>query len=205
MTLTYSNDVGRLFLSGLNEIIGKEDLQGMLGSGPQPGSKEISDFKKTDVKNQSTIDLGKIQEVLAKKLSSTELRGLLLRCGRASCKFFVKQYGPEMQVTSIEYRLLPSKKRLMRGLKAAAGLWGDLFERNVSVTDEGDQWLWQENRSQHGVQNERPVGDSYFTMGLLQEYLSWLSGGKTFCVKLKEGTSSRTDGCSLHITKQPIE
>jgi hypothetical protein len=200
MTQTQSNKVSRLVFSGLKEIIGLKELSHLVGSGMNSKGEVKAALVKPDWESLPDQDLGRLQTVMEQKFGQKELQGLLVRSGRASCKFFVKEYGPDMQVTSIEYRLLPSKKRLTAGLLAAANLWSQLFKMDVSVVDDANAWTWRENHK-----NPQSGQDCYFTIGLLQEYLAWLSGGKAFSVKKAEVMDSAGMGLWLKIDKQPIE
>jgi hypothetical protein len=205
MTRQYINEAYRLFFSGLNEIVGRKELARLLETdtnGAMPGGPSEDESAVLYLREKG---MSRLQARMEKQFGRKELQGLLLRSGRASCKFFVRQYGPEMQVTSTEYRLLPTKKRLLKGLKAAAGLCAELFHKEISVVEEGDYWIWQETQPDNETASDTNCPEFFFTIGLLQEYLAWLSGGKTFQVKRAE-TGGNFEGLSrLAISKQPVE
>jgi hypothetical protein len=205
MTQNNLNDANQLVYSGLKEVVGTQELARMAAAGPSGVSEGDLSGSEPAANWLKNHDLGKVQSAMEKKFGKKELQGLLLRSGRASCKFFVKQYGAGMQVTSTEYRLLPSKKRLIKGLKAAASLYAELFNKEISVADEGDHWIWQENETLSASQSHLAGQDCFFTIGLLQEYLAWLSGGKAFSVKQTEKVGLTGGACCLAISKQPIE
>jgi hypothetical protein len=205
MTQKNFNEASQLFYSGLKEIVGTKELARMAAAGLKGAVEGDFSENETAVNSLGSHDLGQVQSAMEKKFGTKELQGLLVRSGRASCKFFVKQYGPGMQVTSMEYRLLPSKKRLTKGLKAAAGLCSELFKKEISVVDENDHWIWQENDTLSASRSHTFGHECFFTIGLLQEYLAWLSGGKAFSVKLAEQVGQTGSACCLTISKQPIE
>jgi hypothetical protein len=205
MTQKTLHEVGQLVYSGLKEIVGTQELARMMAADLAGGSEcDLSECE-TAANFLRSDDLGLVKSAMEKKFGKKELQGILVRTGRASCKFFVKQYGPGMQVTSKEYRLLPSKKRLTKGLTAAAVQCSELFKKEISVVDEGDHWIWQENDTNSGSRPYLVDQDCFFMIGLLQEYLAWLSGGKAFSVKQAEKTDLTGGACCLTISKQPIE
>ncbi len=205
MTRRYINEAYRLFISGLNEIIGRKELSRLMeteANGEMPGGPAEVENAVLYLREKG---IHRLQDRMEKKFGKKELHGLLLRSGRASCKFFVRQYGPEMQVTSSEYRLLPTKKRLLKGLKAAAGLCAELFQKEICVVDDGDCWIWQETQRENEAASDPGCPEFFFIIGLLQEYLSWLSGGKSFQVKRAE-IGGHVEGVDrLLISKEPLE
>lgn len=205
MTQEYLIAAFRLVFSGLKEIFGSEELERLMDAQANGLNFKLISEEDTVWDFVREKNLSQIRTALETEYGDQELRGLLLRAGRASCKYFVRQYGAEMQITSTEYRLLPTKKRLQKGLKAAAGLCGKLFRKEISLIDEGDRWTWQEklSNSEHGM--EECGNESFFTIGLLQEYLAWLSGGKTFQVKKAHNTGFFDGTFRLSINKQPME
>ncbi|MHC1785437.1 MAG: hypothetical protein AB9891_22260 [Anaerolineaceae bacterium] len=205
MTQKILNEVSQLVFSGLKEIVGIKELARMMAADLPGGSEGDLSENETAANLLKCHSLDQVQVAMEKKFDKKELQGLLVRVGRASCKFFVKQYGPGMQVTSTEYRLLPSKKRLAKGLNAAAGLCSELFKKEISVVDEGDHWIWQETDSPSPSCAHLAGQDCFFMIGLLQEYLAWLSGGKAFSVNQTGKAGLADNACCLTISKQPIE
>jgi hypothetical protein len=199
------NAACRLVYSGLNEILGCAELEKLTEVPARGADFECSSDGHGIMESTGDMYLRRMQTLLGTKYGDQELSGLMLRSGRASCKFFVRQYGPEMQVTSTDFRLLPTKKKLQKGLKAAAGLCGELFRKEISVIDQDDRWIWQEKLPASEAEKEDCRRDSLFTIGLLQEFLAWLSGGKTFQVKRTETAGSMGDVLCLSIHKKPME
>lgn len=204
MSQTTSNKVSQLVFSGLREIIGTNELAKIVSRIVQR-EKETSQKVIHEIPNLPDSGLGEMQTILENQFGQKELQGLMVRSGRASCKFFVKEYGSSMNVTSMEYRLLPSKKRIMTGLQAAAKQWSELFTAKISVVDQGDSWFWQETELKMEKSSDKVSQNCYFTIGLLQEYLSWMSGGKVFSVKKCDLLGQEQVISSLKINKQPID
>jgi hypothetical protein len=204
MPQTNSNRVSQLVLSGLKEIIGVSELAKIV-SRIVHGEKATSQEINHEIPDVPDCDLEKMQVIMENQFGQKGMQGLMVRSGRASCKFFVKEYGSSMKVTSMEYRLLPSKKRLMIGLQAAAGLWSELFTAKISVVDQGDYWVWQETEPEKKNSCPHLSQNCYFTIGLIQEYLSWMSGGKVFSVKKADPRVQEQVISCLRINKQPID
>jgi predicted hydrocarbon binding protein len=131
-------------------------------------------------------------------------RGLLICSGRAAFKYLLKQEGKSLGFDTPQFRLLPSRSKLKRGLHQIA----DWMQRSsgdaVTIVSEEKHWLYQV--ADGAARNpESKENNCDFTVGLLQEFLSWAGGGKFY--RVKESTC-RHDGaacCTFIIDKFPLE
>jgi predicted hydrocarbon binding protein len=131
-------------------------------------------------------------------------RGLALRIGRACFNNGVRQYGAQMGITETAFRLLPLPAKVSAGARAFAELFNTFTDQKVRVEEDGNALLWHieqcplcwERRAQEPV--------CHLAVGLLQEALFWLSGGKVFNVEEKTCIAMGDDTCTIMIEPSPI-
>ncbi len=109
-------------------------------------------------------------------------RGLALRIGRACFNYGVRQYSTQLGLTETTFRLLPLPAKLNSGARAFAELFNTFTDQRVRIEEDGEKLLWHIERCPlcWGRQSHEPV--CHLAVGLLQEALYWLSGGKVFDV-----------------------
>ena len=70
-------------------------------------------------------------------------------------------------------------------------------------TPETLYWQIERNPLCWGVKTEQPC--CHLAVGLLQESLLWLSGGKTFQVEEESCTACGADSCTITIARKPLD
>lgn len=131
-------------------------------------------------------------------------RGLLICSGRAAFKYLLKQEGNTLGFDTPQFRLLPARSKLKRGLHQIAAWMEHSTGDTVTIQNEEKHWLYEvaEGASRN---LDSKLGNCDFTVGLLQEFLSWAGGGKFYRVK---ETACRHNGaacCTFIVDKFPLE
>ena len=131
-------------------------------------------------------------------------RGLALRSGRACFKYGIKEYGSMLGLTEMAFRLLPLPTKLRTGARSFADLFNKHTDQQVRVEETEAQILWHIERcplcwERHA---EEPV--CHLAVGLLQEALYWLSGGKVFSVEETACHARGDEHCIITIQKAPL-
>ncbi len=150
-------------------------------------------------------DLGRIQHTLDDLYGPRGGHGLALRSGRACFKHGLREFGPLLGLSDMAFRLLPLDEKLHSG----AGIFADTFNRftdqRVRVEDQGEKILWHIDRCPvcWGRNTEKPV--CHLAVGILQEALTWVSGGKLFYVEETHCIARGDSTCTICIDTQPLE
>jgi predicted hydrocarbon binding protein len=201
---TCSQQIGQIIYEGVEEIVGKTD-SGLLFKAagfPLPDAKQdtLASNKRLAYRNLSTL-----LEVIEKTYGHRGGQGIALRAGRASFKNVIKMYGQQMGFTKLDYRLLPTPARLKTGLHALAKTVSDLCEEPIRVLEDQHAWYWQIEHSPWCWGRHCGEATCHFTVGLVQEYLSWASGGKFYDVVETMCAAAGEEYCAFQISKQAIE
>jgi predicted hydrocarbon binding protein len=131
-------------------------------------------------------------------------RGLALRIGRACFNYGVRQYGTQMGITEIAFKLLPLPNKLTVAATAFAELFNKFTDQRVRVEQDDGKILWHIERCPLCWERKAADPVCHLAVGLLQEALYWLSGGKVFNVEEKTCIAAGDETCTIVIDENPI-
>lgn len=199
-TYHYPQKMGRIVLLGMEEVIGKGGMDAVLNLATlndlQPSASNERTF--------SFDTVSKLHQSLEQVYGPRGGRGLALRSGRACFKYGIKEYGSMLGLTEMAFRLLPLPTKLRTGARSFADLFNKHTDQQVRVEETEAQILWHIERcplcwERHA---EEPV--CHLAVGLLQEALYWLSGGKVFSVEETACHARGDEHCIITIQKNPL-
>lgn len=104
-------------------------------------------------------------------------RGVVQRAGRAGLYFWLRDHAEPNGWLEPEFRLLSFRRKISRGIRDIIGSFSGGHEGSFDIEEHKDKLVIH-------YRNPKPVSrmDCSFFMGLFQEYLSWIAGGKFFPV-----------------------
>jgi hypothetical protein len=200
----YPNKMGRIVLSAAEEILGQNGIRAVLNLA------SLSEF--IDNYPPNNLDLAFPFEDLSSILSRIEDmygqragRGLALRSGRACFKHGLREFGPLLGVTDLTFRMLPVSTKIRAGIGIFADTFNNFSDQRVHVVDEERRYLWQIERCPVCWERQANQPVCHLAVGLLQEALYWVSGGRTFNIEEKLCVARGDPTCTIAIDKQPIE
>ncbi|MFN8432835.1 MAG: 4-vinyl reductase [Anaerolineales bacterium] len=199
-TYHYPQKMGRIVLLGMEEVIGKGGLDAVLNlaalNSLQPSA--------TNERTFSFETVSALHQSLEQSYGPRGGRGLALRAGRACFKYGIKEYGSMLGLTEMAFRLLPLPTKLRTGARSFADLFNKHTDQQVRVEETETQILWHIERCPlcWERQTEEPV--CHLAVGLLQEALYWLSGGKVFSVEETACHARGDEHCIITIQKTPL-
>ena len=157
------------------------------------------------IDNFRLCDLQQITSALESLYGSQAGKGIALRSGRASLKYFLLSYKDDLRFDEVAFKMKPSHQRFKEGLIRLVKIFREKFHIEAELIEEGDVWIWQSNGcTERGEsQSQEPV--CHFTEGLLQEFLSWCGGNKYYSVKEIGCRGQGERSCSYLIDPKPIE
>ena len=180
--------------NGVNAVLNLASLPSFIENYP-PDNTSL-DFPFTTVSN--------LTGVLEQAYGPHGGRGLALRIGRACFNYGVRQYGTQMGLTEMAFRLLPLPAKLHAGAKAFAELFNTFTDQQVRVEEEDGKILWHIERCPLCWDRKTHEPVCHLAVGLLQEALYWLSGGKVFNVEEKTCIAAGDKTCTIVIDQTPI-
>ena len=200
-----SNKFARIFLESIQEITGKNGLNSILNYArlgslidnlPPDNLDREFDFAYFSMINQALIDI----------YGERGGKGISLRIGRTTFDDVLKDYGAMAGVEDLAFKVLPMNKKIKFGLNAMARIFSEKSDQVSTLIDEGDHFIYRVERCPvcWGRENqERPV--CYYMVGLLQEGLSWVSGGKEFQVIERKCIGMGDPDCEFEIQKKHLD
>ncbi len=199
----YTQRMGRIILQAMEEVIGRNGVHAVLNLASlgelidhyPPSSSDLTFPFET---------VSRLQVGLEKVYGPRGGRGLALRVGRACFNYGLREYGSQLGLTEMAFRLLPLPAKLNTGAKAFAELFNQHTDQIVRLEENDYQIFWRIERCP--LCWERKTNDSvcHLAVGLLQESLYWLSGGKIFNVEETECIARGDPACTILIDKIPI-
>ena len=198
-----SNKFARIFLesiheisgnNGLNTILNYSKLSALIDNLPPDNLDKAFDFAHFSMINQALEDIYGLRGG----------RGLALRIGRTTFADVLKDYGALAGVGDLAFRVLPLQLKIKIGLQAMARIFSEKSDQISIVHDRQDSFIYSVERCP--VCWGRTVDDHavcYYMIGLLQEGLHWVSGGKEFMIYETKCIALGHDICEFTIPKEP--
>jgi len=199
----YPQRMGRIILQGMQEIIGKNGVYAVLNLSSH--SEYIEAFPPASSERGFSFQtISDLHIALEQVYGPRGGRGLALRTGRAIFAYGLREYGSQLGLTEMAFRLLPLPTKMHMGAKSFADLFNRHTDQQVRVEETDTHLLWHIDRcplcwERH---TEEPV--CHMAVGLLQESLYWVSGGKIFNVEETQCIARGDPSCSISIEKTPI-
>lgn len=199
----YPHKMGRIILLGMEEVIGQSGVNTVLrlaGHEEMVQNYPSSNAART-IPFKTISDLHKSLEQVYGPRGG---RGLALRAGRSCFKYGLKEYGSMMGITEMAFRLLPLSTKLHVGAKTFADLFNKHTDQKVRLEETATQFFWHIERCPLCWERSATEPTCHLAVGLLQEALYWLSGGKVFNV-VETACIARGDAaCTITIDKTPL-
>jgi predicted hydrocarbon binding protein len=197
------NKLGRVLLASLEDVMGRAGL-GVI----------LSHAKLRHLINNyppSNLDLGWTFEETAALLQALEEihgaragQGVAMRAGRASLHYIQQDLDAVLGASEGPLRLVPLARKLKAGLHALADMYNKTSDQVVRVEDQGAQLLFRVDRCPvcWGRHSTAPI--CHMQAGLLEEAVSWVSGGQNLAVQEAECIAGGGSCCSFAIDKRPL-
>ncbi len=200
----YPNKMGRIILLAMEEVMGRNGVNAVLNLAKlkhlvnhyPPNNFDLS-FPFQEV--------GAIQQALDEMYGPRGGRGLALRAGRMCFKFGIKEFGPVLGIADLAFRLLPLGMKLKVGFEVFAETFNKFTDQVVRLSEDDTRFLWVIERCPvcWGRHTDYPC--CFLAVGILQESLYWVSGGKNFHVEEIACIAKGDPTCTIAIDKQPLD
>ncbi len=200
----YSNRMGRMLLLSGEEILGRSGMVTVLKSMPA-GQHYVETYPPANERLEFPFQVvSELYPAMVLRYGHQGGRGLLIRMGRACFQHGLREFGPLFGLTDLAFRLLPLRSKLKFGANAFADIFNKHSDQRVRVED-GEQslaWIIERCPVCWGRVSDLPSCD--LAVGLLQESLYWVSGGKLFQVEQTKCRASGDKACVFMIEKTPM-
>jgi len=202
-TYHYPNRMGRIILLSMEEVMGRTGVNAVLKLGSLSSLIENYPPDNTEL-DFSFPTVNMLTEMLEHMYGPHGGRGLSLRIGRACFNYGLRQYGTQLGLTEMAFRLLPLPTRLTAGATAFAELFNKYTDQRVRVEQEDGKLLWHIERCPLCWERKASEPVCHLAVGLLQEALYWVSGGKVFSVEERTCIAAGDQACTIVIDQSPL-
>jgi predicted hydrocarbon binding protein len=200
----WPNKMGRMMLLALEDVMGKNGVNAVLNLAKL--RHLINNYP------QNNLDLGwSFEEMSALNQALEDMygprggRGLAIRAGRAGLYYGLKDFGAVLGVSDLAFRLLPMGIKIKVGLNAMAETFNKTSDQVVRVEEEFDRFLYHIDRCPVCWKRTAEVPICHAGLGLLQEGLHWVTGGKSIGVDEILCIAKGDPSCTYVIEKRPSD
>jgi predicted hydrocarbon binding protein len=200
----YPNKMGRIILLALEEVLGRNGINAVLNVadvhhliGGYPPNNFDPGFPFSD--------MAAINQALEDMYGPRAGRGVALRAGRAAHKYGLRDFGPIAKTSELSFRLLPLNMKIKVGSEVFAETFNEYTDQMVRIEMQPGALLWHNERCPvcWGRKTSGPC--CHLTVGILQEMLYWLSGGKSFMVEETACIAVGDSTCTIRVDKKPLD
>jgi predicted hydrocarbon binding protein len=199
----YPNRMGRVILLAMDEILGRSGVNAVLHLAGLPGY--INEYPPYNQDMRFPFEhISRLQVALENEFGPRAGRGLALRVGRACLKYGLLEFGPELGLTDLAFRMLPLQAKLIAGSEAFAALFNKFTDQRVNLRKDAQTITWQIERCPVCWERQSETPCCHLAVGLLQEALFWISAGRIFEAEEKTCVACGDSACTIVINRTPM-
>jgi len=201
--LYYPNRMGRIYLMAMEEVMGKGGINAVLNLAKL--STMIDNYPPGNLNREMDFaDFTAVNQSIEEMYGPRGGRGLALRAGRASFAQGLSDFGALIGVSELAFKVVPLGTKLKVGLRAMAETFTKFSDQESEVAEEEDRFVYTIKLCPVCWEREtdRPV--CFAAVGILQESLRWVSGGKDFRVEEFKCHAKGDEHCQFAVYKEPL-
>lgn len=201
--LYYPNKIGRIYLMAMEEVMGTNGIKAVLNLAKAP--ELIGNYPPNNLAREFDFaDFGAIGAAIEEMYGPRGGRGLALRAGRASFAQGLSEFGSVIGASELAFKVIPLNTKVKVGLKAMAETFSKFSDQTTDVQEADEYFIYTIKNCPvcWGRKSDRNI--CYGAVGILQEGLRWVSGGKDFRVEEIECHAAGNEACMFHVFKEPL-
>lgn len=199
----YPNKLVRVMLLALDEVVGQAGVNAALNLAGL--GRLVNHYPPNTFDRQTTFaEIGQLMHALDLLYGPRSGRGVALRAGQVCFKYALREFGSDLGMADITFRILPLTMKIKRGGEHMADSLNRLSDQVVRLTEQPNRWLWQHVRCPLCWGRRTPEPACHLAVGVLQEALAWVSGGKRYDVLQTTGASCGDELCTFVVSKEPL-
>ena len=198
-----SNAALRVLLDAIEEIMGVNGTKAVLNAGGL--SKYIDNYpEKTLEMGANFSEYGALQQAVEEFYGPRGARAMLLKIGRATFQFGLKDQPAILGLAGIALKAIPEKQRMKLILERMAKAATDRINQPSHIVDEEDAFYYVQDEGPCRWRPEHDKPCCHVSVGALMEAMAWTTG-KVYRVEEVACISNGATNCVYRIPKQPVE
>lgn len=200
----YPNKMGRIILTAIEEILGKNGINALLRLAQL--EHRIDNYPPNNLnKEWDFAEFSALDRALDDMVGPRGGRALSLRAGQAVFNEGLQGFATFVGMADLAFRVLPTGTKMKVGLKAMAEVFSKFSDQPSRIVEKDEHYVYVIDRCPvcWGRKADKPI--CHIAAGLIQEGLKWVSGGKTYRVIETECFAQGGSSCSFEIPKDPID
>jgi predicted hydrocarbon binding protein len=196
--------MGRIVLLALEEVMGRNGLNAILNLARL--QHRIENYPANNFDKEFSFDeVAQLQRAMDEMYGPRSGRGLARRAGRACFRLGVKDFGPMLGIADLAFRILPVGLKLKVGLEVLAETFNKFTDHQVQLGEDDQYFHWTMDRcgTCWGRSSDEPC--CHLAVGILEEGLYWVSGGKTFYVEEVSCVAGGDPTCNVLISRRSLD
>lgn len=193
----------RVLLEAIEEIMGENGTKAVLNAGGL--SKYIDNYPLDNLELEATFEeYGAAQQAVEDFYGPRGARAMLLKIGRATFQYGLKNQSAILGLAGIALKALPEKTRMKLILDKMAKAASERITQPSHIMEEEDAFYYIQDECPCGW---RPAHDKpccFVSVGALMEAMAWTTG-KIHKVEEVACISNGASNCVYRIDKQAIE
>jgi hypothetical protein len=200
----FPNKMGRIMLIAMEDVMGRNGVNAVLNLARL--QHRIENYPPNNFDKEFAFsEVGQLLQALDEMYGPRGGRGLARRAGRSCFKFGVKDFGPMLGIADLAFRILPLGMKLRVGFEVLAQTFNKFTDHQVRLSEDEQHFQWIIDRcgACWGRRTDSPC--CHLALGILEEGLYWVSGGKNFYVEEVSCIAAGDPTCTILIGKQPLD
>jgi hypothetical protein len=200
----YPNKMGRVILVAMKELAESTDYVAMLEKAGL--TRFLDELPNGDLDRGFAFAwVSGLQAAAEAQYGINEGREFNRRVGRLCLHNGLREFNPLVGIADLPVRMLPLGMKLHVGFDMFAMVFNRFTDQVVSLGENDQVYKWVIERCPvcWGRKTDRPCCD--LAVGILQEGLSWSTGGKEFNVTQTACIAAGDEACVIEIGKRPLK
>jgi hypothetical protein len=200
----FPNKMGQIMLQAMEEVMGRNGVNAVLNLARL--QHRIGRYPPNNFDKEFAFgEVGQLLQALDEMYGPRGGRGLARRAGRACFKFGVKDFGPMLGIADLTFRVVPLGMKLRVGFEVLAQTFNKFTDHLVRLgeDDQHFHWIMERCGTCWGRKSDSPC--CHLALGILEEGLYWVSGGKNFYVEEVTCIAAGDRACTILIGKRPLD
>ena len=198
-----SNAALRVLLDAIEDIMGTNGTKAVLNAGGL--SKYIDNYPPKSLEMGAHFsEYGALQQAVEEFYGPRGARAMLLKIGRATFHFGLKDQPAIMGLAGIALKAIPEKNRMKLILERMAKAATDRINQPSHIVEEDDAFYYVQDECPCRWRPEHDKPCCFVSVGALMEAMAWTTG-KVYKVEEVACIANGASNCVYRIPKEPAE